>query len=651
MTNYLNEAFQRLSLLEDDFPLSENDAIKRLQEYMADDIEMPEEEVIIDPEAEDESDLQDSYIGKVILECGACHTRVYNDEEDVVIDEETGMANVGDECPVCGATTGWNVIGKIESYDADRDVEAEAEKIEDGEEEEIEEPEEPSDEPVDDDIDVEEEAEEEVEESLDEALEDDDVCPECGNNPCTCMDKKHKKIKEAKNSDVLKKKLKGLKEEADCDEDLKEELEQSDLQASDELAVEDDKRLEDPNDDPVEEDPQVLEEGLLGAILGGVAGNWLGGKFGKELLGTSAGAAIGSALGDITYNKIFGKLLDDENSIQAILRKSILAAGAGASADLLKQYTPLFDKIGDWISKSGDTKVNLTSDQLNTFKELSSMADSAKNEDDSKNIISKLVSLFSKKDNDNKKKFSLNLGGKIANFIKDKAINYATRKLVGESLQGEDLLIEGIENLSLDTEDTHMEMTSDENGKVTVSTEPLGASEEPMEGEMIAPLDSEEQADIEANSAEDDLAAEDELSLEEPVEDEGEFDEFDEESFDEMGESYMRKVYENVDSFKTTNVSEHNDQLIVEGVIKFSSGKEKNTKFIFENAKQTKRGKIVLEGINNTFSNTKKSFILKGSVNNKKYISESMIYSYKTKQLNESNESEVIKVHGRVKRK
>ena len=474
MTNYLNEAFQRLSLLEDDFPLSENDAIKRLQEYMADDIEMPEEEVIIDPEAEDENDLQDSYIGKVILECGACHTRVYNDEEDVVIDEETGMANVGDECPVCGATTGWNVIGKIESYDADRDVEAEAEKIEDGEEEEIEEPEEPSDEPVDDDIDVEEEAEEEVEESLDEALEDDDVCPECGNNPCTCMDKKHKKIKEAKNSDVLKKKLKGLKEKADCDEDLKEELEQSDLQASDELAVEDDKRLEDPNDDPVEEDPQVLEE--------------------------------------------------------------------------------------------------------------------------------------------------------------------------------------GIENLSLDTEDTHMEMTSDENGKVTVSTEPLGASEEPMEGEMIAPLDSEEQAEIEANEpevevGEDEFSLEEPVEGEEPVEDESEFDEFDEESFDEMGESYMRKVYENVDSFKTTNVSEHNDQLIVEGVIKFSSGKEKNTKFIFENAKQTKRGKIVLEGINSTFSNTKKSFILKGSVNNKKYISESMIYSYKTKQLNESNESEVIKVHGRVKRK
>ena len=123
------------------------------------------------------------------------------------------------------------------------------------------------------------------------------------------------------------------------------------------------------------------------------------------------------------------------------------------------------------------------------------------------------------------------------------------------------------------------------------------------------------------------------------------------ESFDEMGESYMRKVYENVKGFKTTNVAEKNDSLIVEGLITFESGKQKKTQFIFENARQTKRGKVVLEGINKTFSDSKKSFVLKGSVVGKKYISESMIYSYKTQQLNESNDSEVVKVHGRVKRK
>ena len=83
MTNYLQEAFQRLSLLEDDFPLSETDSLTKLKEYMEDDIEMPEDEVIIDPEADKETELQDNYIGKVIIECSSCHTRLYKDEDDV----------------------------------------------------------------------------------------------------------------------------------------------------------------------------------------------------------------------------------------------------------------------------------------------------------------------------------------------------------------------------------------------------------------------------------------------------------------------------------------------------------------------------------------------------------------------------------------
>ena len=42
-------------------------------------------------------------------------------------------------------------------------------------------------------------------------------------------------------------------------------------------------------------------------------------------------------------------------------------------------------------------------------------------------------------------------------------------------------LNEDIENLSLDTETTHMEMTSDDNGKVVVVTEPREKVEEVIE--------------------------------------------------------------------------------------------------------------------------------------------------------------------------
>ena len=40
----------------------------------------------------------------------------------------------------------------------------------------------------------------------------------------------------------------------------------------------------------------------------------------------------------------------------------------------------------------------------------------------------------------------------------------------------------------------------------------------------------------------------------EEVESEEDIEDFDEESFDELGESYLKEVYDNVNSYKTTKV-------------------------------------------------------------------------------------------------
>ena len=165
---------------------------------------------------------------------------------------------------------------------------------------------------------------------------------------------------------------------------------------------------------------------------------------------------------------------------------------------------------------------------------------------------------------------------------------------------------------------------------------------------------TEDAAEIEAQSEEseeenEETTTEDELEFEEPeAEEEGEedeFDEFDEESFDQMGESYMRKVYDNIKSYKTTSVKESGDTLIVEGLITFTSGNTKKTTYTFSNPKMLKGDKVVLEGFNKTFSKTKKAFSLKGKIEDKKFITESLGYNYITKKLNES-----VRVTGRVKR-
>ena len=125
-------------------------------------------------------------------------------------------------------------------------------------------------------------------------------------------------------------------------------------------------------------------------------------------------------------------------------------------------------------------------------------------------------------------------------------------------------------------------------------------------------------------------------------------EDFNESTFNKICESYLRRVYENVNGFKCTRVKSSNNKLMVEGVINFVSGNSKQTTFEFSKPTITRRGKVVLEGLNKTFTNTQNAYILKGYVKDKEFISESMIYRYTAKTINESNQQESVKFYGRV---
>ena len=73
-------------------------------------------ELIIDPLAETEEDVQESYLGKAILDCIICHSKVYKEPEEVIIDEENGLANVGETCVYCQASDGYKVIGQVAEF-------------------------------------------------------------------------------------------------------------------------------------------------------------------------------------------------------------------------------------------------------------------------------------------------------------------------------------------------------------------------------------------------------------------------------------------------------------------------------------------------------------------------------------------------------
>lgn len=192
----------------------------------------------------------------------------------------------------------------------------------------------------------------------------------------------------------------------------------------------------------------------------------------------------------------------------------------------------------------------------------------------------------------------------------------------------DDDMNESLENIDVETE----------HDKIHIEAEEKVESDE----EMIAPLEPEVEDEIKDNQEEEEIE-------EEPTEDEEEIDydidDFDEETFDDLGESYLRKVYENVNSFRTSKVTEKGNKWIVEGRITFNSGNTKPTKFIFEALSANKKGKLNFIGENAQISRGKKSFKLSGVLDNKKFISESLNYNYRQKDATGKS----VRVYGTVK--
>ena len=179
----------------------------------------------------------------------------------------------------------------------------------------------------------------------------------------------------------------------------------------------------------------------------------------------------------------------------------------------------------------------------------------------------------------------------------------------------EEELKEDFQKVDIETDTQKMSMESDENGRVTVTTEPKEETVAEASDEVIAPVSDEVKEIIDSNKPE-----EEEEMAEEPEYTDVDFDEFEESDFDELGESYLKRVYENVKSFKTTKGSIQDNQLKLEGLIEFKSGKQAKTNFIFEAYQATKTGKLKFIGENKQFAKGKKSFILSGRNDNKKLV-------------------------------
>ena len=748
MSQYINEAFKQFRLLEsEEFDLSPT-GLDTLDTFMNQ--AMTDEDIdIIDLEAEAEEDLKKSYIGKVICDCNVCHSNIFYNKEDIVIDED-GVVNPEDECPYCMSLDGYTIVGEIKPYEEGDTEESEDEVDLDVDLEDDEEAEEP--------IEIESE-EDDLDESLTEGFSK-------GQDVYIKPNKRFGKIKSHIKNDLyevetydgkdknlpdrvdtyyasdleLKEslplsgvaKLKGKKTlrrrdeydgckcilgrnntELSGDKDLHESIELGDdgqtiwsgvpvredsiannphttnrmIWADDDeegyieylvhLGIPDEQLCHEfykrgwNGKDALEEYKKSdlsLHESLDNDLIKGKTYTCVDEEDGKyKYVGKvehpefgelfkfkpldNAAKEITQEMSDemgLTYDgfaymdeeTVFYTFLDSEDDLDESLDNDLMTPEEARKYwDNEKDNDPVlaeFDNFQDWYDesvKNGYIKESITESTekfeiapagQGKWKVLKNSVDGGRVSEDSRIII----------DADTKEE--------------------AREILLANGFKAEELL-ESIENVSIDTEDETMTMTTKEDGGVVIETSPKEefeetfGEEEPTElengDEMIAPLDPETEDELGiTDEPEEDMGFDFGEETPESPEEDVDIEEFDEETFDGLGESYLRRCYENVNSFKTTNVICNENLLTVEGNIGFKSGNVKKTSFIFE-AKESNNGKYVFEGYNNEINIGKKAFRLNCSIDNKKIIPESLNYNYRSK--NDLNES--VKLHGTVK--
>lgn len=522
MVDYLAEAFKALDDVEDVMPCLheemftvDSDGLSELADFEVESEKSEDKKRVIDPEAKNEEELKSSYVGKVIIDCNQCHSKIYKDKEDIVIDGED--ANKEEECPYCFATEGFKVVGEVAPY---------------------------------------------TETKVDVEVEDKDTMTEGVRRRHRAAKKMGKKVVEEFNGSYHT--LTIIDDLVDRAELIYKEQDGSDI----DVAV-----------------SEAIDEGLI---------------YNDDII------ELADAYGVIDYGELVDKFIDELSNDMGTRLESILAEEDDEIKESIKGRGN--KKRGFAESKKPRHRGKLTeSDRIRWRDKVRYHDDDEKR---ARRIDRKINSL---KDS----KFVEDLGDDVAKYqrwvdydmkrygkISDKTKSYLDRaglEVVKDDHKDYEVIAKD-EGLTESLEEVEVKTDTD---KIKISSETITKDDE-----MAIPVTDETREEIIADDEKEDTV--------------DDIEEFDEESFDELSESYLKKVYNNVDGYKTSNVSFNKSGLCVEGIISFKSGNKKNTQFIFESRDNGKR----FVGENKQITRGKKAFTVKGSIKDGKFITESFNYRY-----------------------
>lgn len=662
MSNYIVEAFKAMNLLESEDISLNADGVDTLSGFMAEaGVDPDEEEVdVFDIEAGEEDELKQSYVGKVVLECSVCHSNIFVDKSEVSVGtDEEGLACYDIECPYCMSNDGYEIIGEVAPFNAE-------------ESEELMNPEDEEEIPA---VDVEGAVDDVDEEDLEESLKKQQVkeswehefeaeYDSIQNDPSLSDEEKKEYIKKLFADFSMNEELKldGV-EELYKDQQLRgvDGLKgEPELEGSDEIRGPIHKTHMNENVEDF-----LKDEDKLRAFIKKNR-NCIDYDFSDSYFDETVDDMNLQELQNLAYEveselTPINESMDSDELLELFLKYHEDNDNYIDNPEAFDRMYKILDKYGDededvnkiFVRAPYEDQVkmvNLITPSNSDIREALDPTDRMTDEEKLKRgwVVN------------GKKRVLVNTpDGKVVAKIVDtdepdsKASDFVRESI--KSKRNKKSLKEDIEDVTVSTEDETMTMTTKEDGGVVIETSPKEEfiDETPIEGgdEMIVPLEDESVDEIEAaadaNSVEDgeETIDFDEIAEEEPSEEFGDledFEDFDEESFNGLGESYLRSCYENVSSFKTTGASVDGKKLIIEGMIKFDSGNIKETEFVFESL-----GKGKFEGYNKQISRGKKTYRLNTSVKNNKLVCEALNYNYRSR--NELNES--VRVYGTVKRK
>lgn len=670
MFNYtISDAFRELELLnEDAFSLDDN-GLNDLKDFIEDDESSVEVINVIDPEAENEDELKDSYEGDVILRCSVCKQDMYKSPEDVVISESEELANIDETCPNCYSTDGFYIIGQVAPYPPE---ESEEGKVVDTEEE-----------VADNDYSFEDAFEEslhstlrkrsnrrgiresrkKVHEALNEkrtaTLADTIMQLLDGEFYDTVISSKTGKPQTVARpalyaSDTIGVDGKGLtilvKDEDDA-YPAQEIADKFNLKTSYEPPKSWEKRdrrgifhIYIPEKDWDKDVTDIvfgenLSEGLVSSVKSRR-------RRLQEATDNSKPVTVDSIISRIgKYLRLdsrwgYRRVKASPTTVRAYREEAIYYVPISTLRDNLSKVdlTNLDDyKLAETVARIFDDSAELR---------LYDYGDGYEGYDDAHNY-------YDKYDADDKYNFttvSEDIKSDRAPLLSDsdksaKSFS-ALPHLAGEREDEGHSLDESVQNVTIATDTDIVEVVPSGDDGITITAQPTEPSDVDIisSKETIVPVDQSTIDEIESNS--------EETLADEPVSNDSESIDIenldiDEEDFNELGESYLRKVYNNVDSYSTSAVKKTTNGLIFEGVITFSSGKKAKTSFIFEQAGLTKKGKLKLYGRNKHLSNNNKAFTLTSAIKENKGVLESLNYNYLAK---DSVSGKSVKMYGTVRK-